>query len=74
MLCINFIKIACRDMFSDLNLIGKTLFFPLFLVFAMCLIFLAIFEFIFIDIITLLFFACSKTLTVKDFFSDLEFK
>lgn len=73
MLVIKFIETVYRDLFLNFYLIGKILFFPLFLAFCICFIVIATFEIVVIDSIAILIFACSKNVTVRDYFNALGY-
>ena len=63
-----FIKMAWEEVFMELYLIGKILFFPLLVVFAALCIPLVVFELVIIDVWVAIMIACSKSLTFSDVF------
>ena len=66
MMVYSLIKLSWSDIFADLNIVGKIIFFPLFLVCSICAAVGAIFEFVFFDILVLIIFAFSKSMDVSD--------
>lgn len=64
-------NIIWKSLWADLNLFGKVLFCPLFVVMTLCTAPIGIFELVTVDPFLLLMFACSKTMTIKDLTSTL---
>lgn len=55
-----------KEIFTDLVLVGKILFFPCFALFSVAMIPMALVEFLIVDVIVMLLLALSKTSSPKD--------
>ena len=61
------IMILWKEIYADLNVFGKVLFFSFCIVGSLCMTLLGIIEFISVDVFVFLLLACSKTMSMRDF-------